>query len=72
MLIFDKKALSPHASYENFSFQVGIGIQARLTRKLDLRAGYSDIHFSNAFVVPSNPGIDVMSCNVGLSYHLGR
>ena len=72
MLIFDKKALSPHAAYENFSFQVGIGIQASLTRRLDLRAGYSDIHFSNAFVVPSNPGIDVMSCNAGLSYHLGR
>jgi hypothetical protein len=72
MLIFDKKALSPNAAYENFSFQVGLGIQARLTRKLDLRAGYADIHFSNAFVVPSNPGLDVMSCNAGLSYHLGK
>jgi hypothetical protein len=72
MLVFDKKALSPYAAYENFSFQVGIGIQARLTRRLDLRAGYADIHFSNAFVVPSNPGIDVMSCNAGLSYHFGK
>lgn len=72
MLIFDKKALSSVASYENFSFQVGLGVQVRLTRTLDLRAGYSDIHFSNAFVVPSNPGLDVMSCNAGLSYHLGK
>jgi len=72
MLIYDKKALSPYGAYENFSFQVGLGIQARLTRTLDLRAGYSDIHFSNAFIVPSNPGLDVMSCNVGLSYHLGK
>lgn len=72
MLIFDKKALSPDAAYANFSFQVGLGIQARLTRTLDLRAGYADIHFSNGFIVPSNPGIDVMSCNAGLSYHFGK
>ena len=71
MFIFDKKALSPDAAYENFSFQVGIGIQARLTRRLDLRAGYADIHFSNAFMVPINPGLDVMSFNSGLSYHFG-
>jgi hypothetical protein len=72
VLIFDKKALSPDAAYVNLSFQLCIGIQARLTRKLDLRAGYADIHFSNAFVVPSNPGLDVMSYNSGLSYHFGK
>jgi len=72
MLIFDKKALSPYSAYENFSFQVGLGIQARLTRTLDLRAGFADIHFSNAFIVPSNPGLDVMSVNSGLCYRFGK
>jgi len=30
----------------------------------------SDFHFSNAFVVPSNPGIDEMMYQGALSYHL--
>jgi len=72
MLAFNKKALSPDATYQNFSFQLGIGMQARLTQRLDLRVGYSDFHFSNAFMVPLNPGLDVMSCNGGIVYHLGH
>ena len=36
-----------------------------------LRLGlFSDFHFSNAFIVPSNPGLDVMSSSLGLTYHL--
>jgi hypothetical protein len=72
MIVFDKKVLSPDAAYQNFLLQIGIGVQARLTSRLDLRMGYSDIHFSDAFIVPSNPGLDVMSYNAGLSYHLGQ
>jgi opacity protein-like surface antigen len=72
MLIFEKKALSSDAAYENFSLQIGIGMQRRLTKRLDVRVGYSDIHFSDAFIVPSNPGLDVMSCNAGLVYRLGK
>jgi len=72
MIVFDQKALAYSASYQNFLLQIGIGIQARLTHRFDVRAGYSDIHFSNAFMVPSNPGLDVMSYNGGLVYRLGK
>jgi hypothetical protein len=51
---------------------MGIGMQARLTQRFDVRVGYGDIHFSNAFMVPSNPGLDVMSYNGGIVYHLGQ
>jgi opacity protein-like surface antigen len=70
MIFFTQKAISQYASYENFSLQQSIGAQFKLTHKFDLRAGISHFHFSNAFVVPSNPGIDAMSWNAGLSYHL--
>jgi hypothetical protein len=71
LIAFDKKALSPAATYENFSMQTGIGIQARLTQRVDLRVGLSDFHFSNAFMVPMNPGLDVMNCNAAIVFHYG-
>jgi hypothetical protein len=33
--------------------------------------GMGDYHFSNQFVVPSNPGLDVMAYDGGISFHLG-
>jgi opacity protein-like surface antigen len=72
IIFFDKKALSQDASYGNLLLQLGIGTQFRLTKKLDLRVGYADIHFSDAFVVPSNPGLDSMTYNGGICYHLGK
>jgi hypothetical protein len=30
------------------------------------------MHFSNAFMVPINPGLDVMNANLGLTYHLDK
>ena len=66
---FSKKALSPTAAYENLTLQFGIGLQCRLNDKLDFRAGALYFHFSNAFIVPSNPGFDSISYNAGLSYH---
>ena len=73
VLVFDKKVLSSQATYENFSLQSAIGVQTRLTQRLDLRLGlFSDFHFSDGFVVPVNPGLDVMNANFGLTYHLGR
>lgn len=71
LLVFTQKALSPNASYENISLQSSAGLQIRLTRRVDLRMGLGDYHFSNAFVVPSNPGLDVMSYMYGISYHFG-
>ncbi len=72
MIGFAHKALSLQGSYENFTLQQNIGMQFRLSQRWDFRAGLSDFHFSNGFVVPNNPGIDEMSYNAGLSYHLTR
>lgn len=72
MIGFTHKALSNQGSYENFTLQQNIGIQFKLSNRCDFRAGLSDFHFSNGFVVPNNPGIDEMSYNAGLSYHLTR
>jgi hypothetical protein len=71
-LVFSKKAESPNASYENISLRSEIGVQIRLSPRLDLRLGMGDYHFSNAFVVPSNPGLDVMSYMSGISFHLKK
>jgi hypothetical protein len=72
MLVFDQKAISSHAAYANFSLQSGFGVQTPLTKRVDLRLGlWGDFHFSDGFVVPVNPGTDVMNANWGISYHLG-
>lgn len=72
MLVFDHKAISDHAAYANFSMQSGFGMQLRLTKRVDLRLGlWSEFHFSDGFIVPINPGSDMMNANWGVSYHLG-
>jgi hypothetical protein len=72
LLVFDQKAISSHAAYANFSLQSGFGVQTRLTKRVDLRLGlWGDFHFSDGFIVPVNPGTDVMNANWGISYHLG-
>ncbi len=68
---FTQKSISEHASYENFTLQQSIGMQFRLSDRWDLRAALTDFHMSNGFVVPSNPGLDEMMYNAGLSYQLG-
>jgi hypothetical protein len=68
---FTKKAFSQYAAYENFSLIQTIGIQFRLTDRWDFRTGFEVFHSSNGFVVPSNPGLDEMCWNVGLSHHFG-
>jgi hypothetical protein len=72
MIGFTHKALSEQASYENFSLQQSVGIQFKLAERWDFRAGLSDFHFSNGFIVPADPGIDEMSYNAGLSFHLTK
>jgi Lipid A 3-O-deacylase (PagL) len=72
VIVFTKKSLSEYASYQNFSLQQSLGIQFRVTPRCDFRVAFSDFHFSNAFMVPSNPGIDEMMYSGGISYHLGR
>lgn len=71
MLIFSQKAMSQQATYENFSLQSGIGVLTRISPRVDLRLGlFGDAHFSNGFIVPVNPGLDVMDANFGISYRL--
>jgi hypothetical protein len=72
MIGFSKKALSPTATYEDFTLQSSLGLQFRLNDRWDFRAGALYFHFSNAFIVPSNPGLDSMSYDAGFSYHLGK
>jgi hypothetical protein len=72
MIGFSKKTLSPTATYENFTLQFSLGLQFRLNDGWDFRAGALYFHFSNAFIVPSNPGFDSMSYGAGFSYHLGK
>ncbi len=72
ILLFTEKAVSSQATYESFSLQSSTGLQIRLNPRVDLRLGlFGDFHFSNAFIVPVNPGLDVMNASVGISYHLG-
>ncbi len=70
LLGFTQKALSKDASYLNFTLHIGFGTQVQLTPRVDFRAGFSFFHFSDAFVVPSNPGLDSICYTAGLSYHL--
>ena len=71
LLGFDKKALSSQSSYMEFSLQIGLGAQFRLTPRWDGRVGFTYFHFSNGFMVPSNPGLDSATYTCGLAYHLG-
>jgi hypothetical protein len=73
VLGFTQKALSSQATYENWSFHLTQGIQMRIHGRYDLRLGMlSDLHFSNANIVRSNPALDVMNAEIGVVYHLGR
>jgi hypothetical protein len=73
LIAFPIKVISTEATYVNFSLQSGFGVQARLTDRLGLRLGlWNDFHFSDAFMVPVNPGLDVMNANLGLSYHFQK
>jgi hypothetical protein len=72
VLGFTQKALSSQATYENWSFHLTDGVIVQLRGRYALRVGLlSDLHFSNAFVVRSNPAVDLMNVDFGLVYHLG-
>jgi hypothetical protein len=69
MLGFTQKVLSQRATYEDFSLQSAAGLNVNLSDKWGLRLGlFSDFHFSDDFIVPVNPGLDVMNANLGLVY----
>jgi hypothetical protein len=69
VLLFTQKSPSPESSYVNFSLQSATGVQVRMNERWGLRLGlFSDFHFSDAFIVPVNPGLDVMNANLGIVY----
>jgi hypothetical protein len=73
ILAFTKKVPSSEATYESLSLQSGMGVQVKMSERWGLRLGlFGDFHFSDAFIVPVNPGLDVMNANLGISYHLGH
>jgi hypothetical protein len=72
ILYFENRVLSPKATRLNFSAQFGVGVEERLSRRFDLRLGYSDFHFSNGDIAAKNPGIDFMSINAQLGFRFGR
>lgn len=69
--LYTQKAFSQDASYENMGLDQSLGVQFRVSDRTDFRTGFGVFHQSNGFVVPSNPGLDEMNWNVGVSYHLG-
>jgi hypothetical protein len=71
VLVFAQKPLSNKTTYENLTLQSSIGLEVRINERFDLRLGlFGDYHFSDAFIVPVNPGLDVMNATMGLTYHL--
>jgi lipid A 3-O-deacylase PagL len=71
-LVFSQKPLSNKTTYENLSLQSAFGLEVRMNDRYDLRLGlFGDFHFSDGFIVPVNPGLDVMNATMGLTYHLG-
>lgn len=71
-LIFSQKPLSSQTTYENLSLQSATGLEIRMNDRFDLRLGlFGDFHFSDGFIVPVNPGLDVMNATLGLTYHVG-
>ena len=72
VIAFTKKSPGTNSTYQNFSLQQNVGVQFQLRKNWDLRAGVGDFHFSNGYMVPSDPGLDEMNFTVGLSYRLKR
>lgn len=72
-IAFNQKALSLNASYANVNLQSDFGMQVRLSDRTDLRViPFQFFHVSNAYLAASNPGMDELAAQIGISYHLGR
>jgi len=70
---FTQKALSPYASYYDFTLSESIGFYLRMSQRWDMRFGlFGDFHFSNAYITAFNPGLDVMNSSLAVAYHLGK
>ncbi len=72
MVFFVQKALSRDASYEDFTAHETLGTQFWITRRWGFRIAAGDLHMSNAFAVPSDPGLDSMMVEIGLTHDIGK
>jgi hypothetical protein len=71
-IAFTKKALSPDASYFDFTLHESIGFYLQMSKRVDMRFGlFGDFHFSNAYITAYNPGLDNMNSELAVSYHFG-
>lgn len=71
--VFNKKAFSQKASYANFNIQAAFGVEIRLSERVDLRIEpFNFFHISNGYLAASNPGMDQLGSQYGISYHLGK
>jgi hypothetical protein len=69
---FTQKVPAEQSTYENFTLQSSTGLQVRMNSRFDLRLGlFGDFHYSNGFITPVNPGLDVMNASIGVTYHIG-
>ena len=59
-LVFTQKAESPNASYENISLQSDLGVQIRLTPRVDLRLGWG-----LGFAIRTDPELSWVPGSVG-------
>jgi hypothetical protein len=72
-IFFTRKALSPEASNANFNVQAALGLQLRLTKRIDLRVEpFEFFHVSNGYLTASNPGMDELATRFGVTYHLWK
>jgi hypothetical protein len=70
---FTKKAMSPNASYANSNTQGEMGVEIRVSDRVDLRlVPIMLFHVSNAYLAASNPGMDELASKFGVSFHLGK
>ena len=70
---FAKKAMSPNASYANSNTQGEMGVEIRVSDRVDLRlVPIMLFHVSNAYLAASNPGMDELASKFGVSFHLGK
>lgn len=72
MTAYTQKVFSQYASYQDFALDQSVGVQFRVRGRVDFRTAFGFLHQSNGFVVPSNPGLDEMNWNTGISYRFGR
>lgn len=71
--VFTRKAFSPNASYANFNVQAALGLQIRMTERVDMRVEpFEFFHVSNGYLARSNPGMDELATRFGISYRLGK